>query len=228
MPAPSAISPDAPAFDRAALLAQARAGLLHEPAHVTYDKLTGRPPQSPSDFDLNPEMWAEIDGTMKPRDAAVLIPIIDRDPLTILLTTRAAHLPAHAGQIAFPGGKLEPEDEGPLDAALRETEEEIGLDRRFVTPLGYCDGYWTRTGFRVTPVVALVSTGFDLTADPREVDDTFEVPFEFLMSAVNHRIDTKVWQGRSRAFYAMPYHDRYIWGATAGMLKSLHHRLGYR
>jgi 8-oxo-dGTP pyrophosphatase MutT (NUDIX family) len=142
-----------------------------------------------------------------------------------LLTERAAHLPSHAGQIAFPGGKLEDQDPDPLAAALRESEEEIGLDRNLVEPLGYLDNYRTRTGFHIVPVVGLVKSTFDLKLDPSEVADVFEVPLSFLMSADNHQRHQRVWQGRPRIYYAMPYENRYIWGATAGMIKNLHDRI---
>ncbi|MEO1718998.1 MAG: CoA pyrophosphatase [Pseudomonadota bacterium] len=216
------------ALDRDGLVARAQTTLFQDPGSIAFDFVTGRPPVGPSDFELNPDMWAEVDLSKPPREAAVLIPIVATDPLTVILTTRSAHLPSHAGQIAFPGGKIEASDKGPLDAALRETEEEIGLDRSYVRPIGYLDGYRTRTGFRITPVVGLVEPGFSLVADPREVDDMFEVPFAFLMNEVNHKVESKVWNNRSRSFYAMPYNDRYIWGATAGMLKTLHRRLTAR
>jgi 8-oxo-dGTP pyrophosphatase MutT (NUDIX family) len=177
----------------------------------------------PSDFDLNPN--AELSPGMTLRAAAVLVGVVARDPLTVLLTERTAHLSDHAGQIAFPGGRIEEGDNGPLAAALREANEEIGLDPGYVEPLGYLAPYRTGTGFMITPVVALISLGFELTPDPAEVADTFEAPLSFLMDTANHRIDSRVWRGAERRFYAMPYEQRYIWGATAGILKSLHRSL---
>ena len=175
-----------------------------------------------SDFDLNPDaekLQREF------RAAAVLVPIVARDSLTVLLTERTAHLPAHAGQIAFPGGKIEPDDDGPLAAALREAREEIGLSPDAVEPIGFLDAYRTGTGFVISPVVALVEPGFGIVPDASEVADVFEVPFKFLMEEANHRIDSRTYRGAERRFYAMPYGDRYIWGATAGIIRMLQKRL---
>ena len=142
----------------------------------------------------------------------------------MLLTQRASHLRAHSGQIAFPGGKIDP-GETPLAAALREAGEEIGLDPRYVEPLGWLDPYLTGTGFRIAPLVALVDPAFTLAINPLEVDEAFETPFAFLMDPANHRLDEREWQGRVRKFYAMPHQRRYIWGATAGILRNLYERL---
>jgi len=159
------------------------------------------------------------------RRAAVLAPIVARpDGLTMLLTQRAANLRAHSGQVAFPGGKIEP-GETALETALREAHEEIGLEARFVEPLGWLDPYLTGTGFRIAPLVALVEPGFALTLNPDEVEAAFETPLAFLMDEANHAIHEREWAGKMRSFYAMPYHDRYIWGATAGMLRNLWERL---
>lgn len=178
-----------------------------------------------SDFDLTPETVAELDLSRPPRPAAVLIPIVLREQLTVLLTQRAAHLPSHAGQIAFPGGKIDPEDDGPISAALREAKEEIGLAASYVEPVGFLDNYHTRTGFHIVPVVAYVEPGFSLEIEPAEVDDVFEVPLSFLMSAENHLRHHREWRGTLRYYYAMPFGERYIWGATAGMLKNLHDKV---
>jgi len=183
------------------------------------------PVPPPSDFDLNPAAFADWRGDAPPRPAAVLVPVVARDDLTVLLTLRTPHLPAHAGQIAFPGGKPDPEDAGPLVTALREAEEEIGLARAFVDPLGFLDTYRTGTGFAVTPVVALVRPGFEVRPNTEEVADVFEVPLAFLMDPANHVIHAHMLGGRDRRFYAMPYGERYIWGATAGILRNLHDRL---
>ena len=145
--------------------------------------------------------------------------------MSVILTERTEHLPSHAGQIAFPGGKVETYDASPLAAALREAREEIALDRAFIEPLGFLPPYRTGTGFIITPAVALVRPGFKLVRDPAEVADVFEVPFAFLMDEANHRIDSRIWGGVERRFYAMPYGDRYIWGATAGILRTLYQRL---
>ena len=190
---------------------------------------------SPSDFDLNPEFLAGADGTQSKapltealaaaRPAAVLIPVLARPVLTLLLTQRTAHLAAHAGQIAFPGGKTEPFDRDPLATALREAHEEIGLDPSFVEPLGTLDTYLTGTGFRITPVIALVAPGAPLTLDRNEVADTFEVPLPFLMDPANYQRHTRTIGGRERHFFAVPFGDRFIWGATAGILRNMHQRL---
>jgi 8-oxo-dGTP pyrophosphatase MutT (NUDIX family) len=179
----------------------------------------------PSDFDLNPDAVTEWQGHIIPRAAAVLVPVVAREVLTLLLTQRTDGLQAHAGQIAFPGGKADPGDDGPLSTALREAEEEIGLARHLVEPLGVLDRYRTGTGFEITPVVALVKPSFLPVADPREVADVFEVPLAFLMDPVNHHRHTRSIAGRDRNFYAMPFGERYIWGATAGILRNMHERL---
>ena len=159
--------------------------------------------------------------------AAVLFPIVLReDGHTVLLTQRTAHLRDHAGQISFPGGRVEAADMSPLHTALRETEEEIGLHRQQVKILGYLPEYRTGTGFRVTPVVALVTPPFELALDPFEVAEAFEVPLSFLLDPANHQRHSLHYRGALRHFYAMPYGDYFIWGATAGMIRSLTERLG--
>jgi 8-oxo-dGTP pyrophosphatase MutT (NUDIX family) len=181
--------------------------------------------QGPSDFDLNPELFPELARNSPQRPAAVLVPIVARASLSVLLTQRTDSLPSHAGQIAFPGGKMEAQDHDPTATALREAQEEIGLDPRFVEPLGYLDTYRTGTGYCIFPVVALVREGFALALDAREVADTFEVPLAFLMDEANHATHTRAWRGAERRFYAMPFEQRYIWGATAGIMKNMHQRL---
>jgi 8-oxo-dGTP pyrophosphatase MutT (NUDIX family) len=134
-------------------------------------------------------------------------------------------MPSHPGQISFPGGKMEPGDATPVDCALREAYEEIGLEASRVEVLGFLDSYRTGTGFQIVPVVAFVTPGFTPRLDTREVTEVFEVPLGFLMDPANHQKQSREWRGRQRSFYAMPYEGRYIWGATAGMLKNLHQRL---
>lgn len=159
--------------------------------------------------------------------AAVLFPIVLRaDQPAVLLTQRNAELKDHPGQIAFPGGRVEPEDASPADTALREAAEEIGLDPACVEVLGYLPDYRTITGFRVTPVVALVTPPFELQLDPREVAEAFEVPLAFLMDTANHQQHAIDFQGRRRSYHAVPYGDRYIWGATAGIIRGLTHLFG--
>ena len=159
------------------------------------------------------------------RPAAVLIAVVAHDKPTVLLTQRAAHLNDHAGQISFPGGKIDATDASPLDAALREAEEEVGLAREFVDPIGYLDVYATGFGFRILPTVALVKPGFKLHINHSEVDDAFEVPLAFLMDPANHQVHSKEFRGMERSYYAMPFAERYIWGATAGILRVLYERI---
>ncbi len=159
------------------------------------------------------------------RPAAVLIPVVDHPQPTVLLTQRSPHLNNHAGQISFPGGKIDATDASPLDAALREADEEVGLKREFVEPIGYLDLYGTAFGFRILPTVARVKPGFKLTLNASEVDDAFEVPLAFLMNPENHQIHSKEFRGMERSYYAMPFAERYIWGATAGILRVLYERI---
>lgn len=177
------------------------------------------------DHRLNPDaahLWIDV----APREAAVLVPILDRPAgLQVLLTTRAATLRQHAGQISFPGGRIDPEDAGPQAAALREAFEEIGLEPEFVQVLGALPRYRMASGFRIHPILALVSPGFTPRLNDAEVADIFEVPLGFLMDPANHRRDSRLWQGYLRHFYVMPYGERHIWGATAGILRGLFERL---
>lgn len=170
------------------------------------------------DHDLNPDMLPQC----SLRGAAVLVTLIDRaEGMTVLLTRRTDTLATHAGQISFPGGCLEPQDADAVAAALRETQEEVGLPPERVSVIGRLDTYVTRTGFEVTPVVGLVDPPVPLTPDPAEVAEVFETPLAFLLDRANHRRDSRVYNGATRHFYAMPWGDYYIWGATAGMLVNL-------
>jgi 8-oxo-dGTP pyrophosphatase MutT (NUDIX family) len=223
MPLEQTIEP----FTEAGFRARAATGLLPEPSQAIFDPRSGRA-LGPSDWDLNPEFKSDLAVMAPPRPAAVLVPIVLRDTLTVLLTQRAHDMPSHPGQISFPGGKVEECDTSPLDCALREAHEEIGLPADFVEPLGYLDSYRTGTGFQISPVVAFVRPGFATVTDTREVLEVFEVPLAFLMDEANHQRHTREWRGRQRSFYAMPYQGRYIWGATAGMLRNLHQRLFQR
>jgi 8-oxo-dGTP pyrophosphatase MutT (NUDIX family) len=180
----------------------------------------------PSSGDAGTDRMLEIIAREQPiRPAAVLIPIVDHPEPTVLLTQRSPHLADHAGQIAFPGGKIEATDASPRDAALREAEEEVGLDRSFVDPLGYLGVYGTSFGFRILPTVARVRPGFSLDINRSEVDDAFEVPLAFLMNPSNHQLHAREFRGVERTYYAMPFAERYIWGATAGILRVLYERI---
>jgi 8-oxo-dGTP pyrophosphatase MutT (NUDIX family) len=173
------------------------------------------------DFQLNRGFAPQRKAPLMP--AAVLVPVVAyEDGERVILTKRTAHLSNHAGQISFPGGRIDPEDPDVIATALRETEEEIGLDRLHITVLGALDAYATGTGFVVIPVVGMVKPGFTLNPQQHEVAEVFEVPFSFLMDDRNHQRHKGVFNGVERQWWAIPYEDRYIWGATAGMLRNLH------
>ncbi len=176
------------------------------------------------DLDLDPVLW-ERAGVSATKPAAVLVPIVDRSEPTVLLTLRTADLASHAGQIAFPGGRIEPSDVSPVAAAMREAGEEIGLASALIEPIGYLDLYLTFSGFRILPTVARVKPDFSLTISPAEVVETFEVPLAFLMTPANHQRKTRDWKGIARDYYAIPFGDRYIWGITAGILRNLYERI---
>ena len=214
-------------YGEAGFRAVARRGLLLRPSEAIFDPRSGQA-LGPSDWDLNPEFKDDLAVMLPPRAAAVLVPIVLGRELTVMLTQRSNDMPSHAGQISFPGGKLEEADAGPIACALREAREEIGLAAEFIEPLGFLDSYRTGTGFQISPVVGLVRPGFALTLDRREVLEVFEVPLRYLMNVENHEKHTRAWRGRRRTYYAIPYEGRYIWGATAGMLKNMHTRLFLR
>jgi 8-oxo-dGTP pyrophosphatase MutT (NUDIX family) len=185
-----------------------------------------RDPTAPAvrgDLDLDPESWTRA-GVTAAKPAAVLIPVVDRSGPTVILTERTADLPRHAGQIAFPGGKIDG-DETPAGAALREAEEEIGLAPGLVEPLGYLDLYLTFSGFRILPMVARIGPDFALTANRSEVADIFEVPLEHLMRPENYARKSRDWNGIIRHYYEIPYQNHYIWGVTAGILRNLYERI---
>lgn len=201
--------------------------LLPDPRRLTAQGLRdlfARPPV------WTPEVQQEKRFADRPAaNAAVLLPLVMRDRPTLLLTLRTAHLSTHSGQIALPGGKQDESDSDAVAAALRETHEEIGLEPGQVEVLGQMPVYVTGTAFIVTPVVGLVKPGFDLRPNPEEVDDVFEVPLDFLMNPANHRRHAVEWEGVMREWYSMPYQDggqeRFIWGATAGMLRNFYRLL---
>jgi 8-oxo-dGTP pyrophosphatase MutT (NUDIX family) len=187
------------------------------------DPLDAPAGQLRSDNDLNPDWPEAIEAT---RPAAVLAPIVKRaEGWTMLFTQRAEETPAHPGQISFPGGRVHQSDADAVETALRETVEEIGIARELIEPVGAWDRYDTITGFRITPIVGLIEPGFSLTLDPREVAGVFEAPLSFLFDPANHERRSGVWRGAERHYYAMPYQGRFIWGATAGMIRALWERL---
>lgn len=216
----SAEGAPADAFGLDGFLARAETRLSHVPPGP------GVPLSNPrGDHDLQPEGFAVAPDTPH-RPAAVLVPVIDRpDGVTLLFTKRAAHLRDHSGQVAFPGGKVDPEDTSPIDTALREAREEIGLESEAVRPLGYLDPYLSGTGFLVMPVVGLVAHEAVLIPNPAEVAAVFEVPLAFLMDPARHLVRSAEWKGRTRYFYAIPFAEHLIWGVTAGIVHNLQERL---
>ncbi len=217
-----------PVFDPLAMPVE---GLAGEPA-LAPERLTAKAVRArfartlPWDPEASDEALAAP--SLRLRRAAVLVPLVERpDGFHVLLTTRTDHLSSHAGQISFPGGRAEELDSSPIETALREAEEEIGLHRRHVEIIGVLPEHVTISAYRVTPVVAIVSPPFELSADPGEVAEIFEVPLSFLMSGANHeRRSVLLPEGKGkRTFYAMPYEHYFIWGATAAMLRNLYHFL---
>jgi 8-oxo-dGTP pyrophosphatase MutT (NUDIX family) len=177
------------------------------------------------DHILNPEFLARLNGSPL-REAAVLIPVVDRpDGAGVILTKRAEALRKHSGQISFPGGTIDPEDGSPEAAAVREAHEEIGLKAEAIETLARLPTYIAGTGFLITPVLALVRPDYALTLNPDEVDTAFEVPFSFVMDAANYQPASRVWNGKEHFFYSITYEQYRIWGITAGILRVLSERL---
>jgi len=197
-------------------------------ADLIRDRLRARLWPEPGLGDLNGDFrvggWIEQECHLRP--AAVLVPLVEHPGgTTVLLTRRTDHLYHHPGQVSFPGGQMEAQDQHPVQTAMRETREEIGLDPGHVEVIGYLDPYQTVTGFRVTPVVAMVEPGFSLSVDSFEVAEVFEVPLRFVLDPANHRRDSRILNGRQREFYVLSYQQHHIWGATAAMLVNLYEKL---
>lgn len=189
------------------------------------ERLGGEPGVAVGDHTFNPGI-ADAFLAMERTPAAVLVPLVHREPeATLLFTERVSSLRRHAGQIAFPGGRIDPEDSGPEAAALREAEEEIGLTAEYVETLRRAPDYLTGSGYHVTPVIAVIRPDFTLKLNPDEVAATFEVPLAFLMNPDNHRRGSRMLGGAERTFFEIPYDGHHIWGITAGMVRILYERL---
>ncbi len=194
----------------------------------TRDRIRSRLWSAPDLGELNGDFrvggWENKE--LNPRPAAVLVPLVAHPGgCTVMLTRRTDHLHHHPGQISFPGGQMEYGEHDPVQTAVREAEEEVGLAADLIDVVGFLDPYQTITGFRVTPVVAMVEPGFTLEPDTFEVAEVFEVPLDFVMDPSHHRRETRILRGRPRQFYVIHYHRHRIWGATAAMLVNLHEKL---
>lgn len=210
------------AFSADDFRARARARLSPVPSATAFDSAIL---PDHGDYRLNA---ADMDADLlaRARPAAVLVPAVARPHgVSLILTERTAHLRAHSGQVAFPGGKIDASDASPAAAALREAQEEIGLDPAGVETIGYLDPYITTSGYRILPVVGVVAPEAAYAANPEEVARVFEAPLSFLMEPANHQRGSRLWEGRERFFYVMPYGEHYIWGVTAGIIRALYERL---
>jgi len=188
------------------------------------DSLWPEPHRGPLNGDFRVGGWSR--DSSAPSLAAVLVPLVEREPgFNVLLTQRTDHLHHHPGQVSFPGGRVEAADSHVVETAIREAEEEIGLERRFVEVVGYLDPYQTVTGFLVTPVVAFVEPGFELELDTFEVASAFEVPLEFVLDPAHHQKQSREVRGKHRHYYVMQYQNHCIWGATAAMLVNFYDKL---
>jgi len=214
------------AADAAAFRLHAATLLHEEPSPHSVRAGSDGKLSGPSDFDLNPELVQELVVPERaPRAAAVLVPVVARSPLTVLFTLRTPHLVAHAGQVSFPGGKVEISDASAAAAALREAQEEVAIAHDEVEALGFLDTYRTGTGYLIAPLVGLIDPGYVARPDPNEVADVFEVPLAYLMDVRNILLEKRHWQGRDRYFYAYRDAPHYIWGATAGILRNMQEKL---
>jgi len=211
----------APRLDAQAFFARVRERLtLDTPAGLADPNVIPKR----GDHDVDPVM-EKIAAVRPIRPAAVLVPVVEHEEPTVLLTQRAQHLPDHPGQVSFPGGKIDKTDRDPMHSALREAHEEIGLAEAHVEPLGYLDVYMTTLGYRIVPVIARVKPGFKLTLNKAEVDSTFEVPLAYVMDLANMQRHSRDWNGMTRHYYAITFGERYIWGVTAGILRNLYDRI---
>jgi 8-oxo-dGTP pyrophosphatase MutT (NUDIX family) len=194
-------------------------------AEIARERLSYREGEHDGDYRLNPD-FEEFIVSKATRPAAVLIGVVERAAgLHVLLTKRPDHLRSHSGQVAFPGGKIDETDESAEAAALREAREEVALERSMAEIVGRLPDYFTGSGYRIAPVLALIDPTARLKPNPDEVEYVFETPLSFLMDTANHRLGSRVFQGKTRHFLEMPWQGHYIWGVTAGILRVMHDRL---